>query len=320
MRERMAVGAALLLVVGTSSGVAARPARPAAVRSWSHAGDAPVHPSQARARAAGTPVVVQSGWETVTAAAIPVGWARGTVEVGATDGTAGPRTLDTILTAELYIEFGLAIDGSETSVSLAHNQPSPVSRAVGNAATVFHVGFDPPLEARAVALELAEPWEHLVDLGGGAWGLSNDRLPGATVARIVRQTEHGVAVAAANRLPTLVGEPADWGAAEAALRELAGSLDGHLGPDPAALDTSSNAAGLRALTAAWKASRGATTFTITRTRGTNSARKTMLFHDQSRRLHGAGYSRNLRRPLRLAPHAGLRALPHSRRLPQRRPL
>lgn len=140
----------------------------------------------------------------------------------------------------------------------------------------------------------------MVALGDGVWGVIEDTLPGAPVTKVFRQTSRGIATAFAKPLPSQSrADTLNWGLVDAALRELAGSIDGFFGPDPALLDTSSNAAGLAALSAAWGASRGATRFTITRVAsippGGNPrmfrprrSNKTVIFHDQARKIHGAG--------------------------------
>ena len=250
---------------------------------------------------AGAQVVLHDGWQTGTAAAIPAGWSQQTIQVPG----LGPRLVDAIVNDQFSITLDIVPDGAEAGATLANDHPSAVSRAVRRVTRfppfVLHISFDPPANALKRAQEIAADSfrAHVVPLGDGVWGIADDTEPGAPIVKVVRQTSHGIATATATRLASQLGtgEP-DWAPVDTALRQLAGSIDGFLGPDPALLDTSGNTAGLAALAAAWRASRGATRFTITRVvtpPGRVPPFKQVLFHDQAHRIHGAAFA--LRPPL-----------------------
>ena len=250
---------------------------------------------------AGAQVVLHDGWQTGTAAAIPAGWSQQTIQVPG----LGPRLVDAIVNDQFSITLDIVPDGAEAGATLANDHPSAVSRAVRRVTRfppfVLHISFDPPANALKRAQEIAADSfrAHVVPLGDGVWGIADDTEPGAPIVKVVRQTSHGIATATATRLASQLGTGApDWAPVDTALRQLAGSIDGFLGPDPALLDTSGNTAGLAALAAAWRASRGATRFTITRVvtpPGRVPPFKQVLFHDQAHRIHGAAFA--LRPPL-----------------------
>ena len=254
---------------------------------------------------AGAQVVLHDGWQTGTAAAIPAGWSQQTIQIQVPG--LGPRLVDAIVNDQFSITLDIVPDGALSGAILLgpYDHPSAVIRAVRRMTRfppdMLHISFVPPANALKRAQEIAADSfrAHVVPLGDGVWGIADDTEPGAPIVKVVRQTTHGIANATATRLASQLGtgEP-DWAPVDTALRQLAGSIDGFLGPDPALLDTSGNGAGLAALAAAWRASRGATRFTITRVVTPPSPRpqsKTVLFHDQAHRIHGAAFS--LRPPL-----------------------
>lgn len=249
---------------------------------------------------AGAQVVLHDGWQTGTVAAIPAGWSQQTIQVPGFGPSDPPRPVDAIVNDQFSITLGIGPDGAEAGATLANDHPSAVSRAVRRVTrfrpSVLHISFDPPASALTRAQEIAADSfrAHVVPLGDGVWGIADDTQPGAPIVQVIRQTSHGMAFATATRLASRLGtgDP-DWAPVDTALRELAGSIDGFLGPDPALLDTSGNTAGLAALAAAYRASRGATRFTITRVvtpPGRVPPFKEVLFHDQARRIHGTAYS------------------------------
>ena len=219
---------------------------------------------------AAVPVVLQSGWQTVTAAAIPAGWSLRTITIPS---ASSKVKFETLVNNQFYLTFGLQKYGAVTrefDVEAVRRDVYARSIAQGMATSGTSLGGS-----------------RLVALGDGAWGVADEK---GLVSGLARQTADGHVYAVASVLPSHAQDPdLDRSAVDVALRELAGSLDGFIGPDPALIDTSQNKAGLAALSAAWRASRGVTRFTITRTVLVDSAPyKTVLFHDQARRVHGDG--------------------------------